>query len=51
MKATPLNRVDVTRRRPNDPGVIRLIENGYRYKVTPEKVFLQRVVKAARFIC
>lgn len=48
----PLNRVDVSRRSIHDSGVIWLLANGYTFKATGRRVFLERVVApAARSVC
>ena len=51
MKPKTLNRVDITHRRPLEPGVVWLIDNGYRLKMVERRVYLERVVApAARLV-
>jgi hypothetical protein len=42
MPAKPLIRIDVSARSVRDPGVLWLIHNGFTFRVTGRRVFLER---------
>ena len=50
MKIQPLNKVDVTHRNVRDPGVIWLLNNGYRLRYVRGRVFLVRKLPLLRLL-